>query len=66
MRNLSEIVLTPMGEYPIQEIDNLAAEKQQATDEGNLWFDLVCALISENSDPDLLRRALDAVQEESA
>ncbi len=48
--------------------DRLAEEKDQMEQQSNLWFDLVCGLISENKDPGLLRRALDAVelQQESA
>ena len=44
----------------------LEIELQQAADEGNLWFDLVCALITENSDPGLLRRALDTVEQQKS
>jgi len=44
----------------------LEDELRQATDEGNLWFDLVCAIIEENNDDTLLRRALDTVAQQKS
>ena len=47
-------------------IARLEIEKLRAEEKGELWYDLVCALITETKDPGLLRRALDVVQNESA
>ena len=53
-------------EHERKALARLEAKRQRAEEKGKLWFDLVCAFIEETDDDGLVRRALDAVQEESA
>jgi len=63
---MSETTLTLVAALTGEAITNLEAKLMQATDEGNLWFDLICAIIEENKDDTLLRRALDTVEQQKS
>ncbi len=63
---MSDDPLTKVVELTRQAIENLEAKLQQSEDQRKLWYAMVDAFIEETDDPDLVRRALEAVQKESA